>query len=216
MSTTIAIIIITAIVSFTSFNSPKAINDLSMWPVMIDGKKQYYRFITSGFIHGDYMHLIFNMFTLYFFGPIVERSLIPLIAHVSPADPSSFNLIVSLYYIGFYLLALIASDLPSYFKHRRDYGFRSIGASGAVSAIIFASILLDPWMSIGIMGIIPVPAIIYAVLYVVYCIYAGRRGGDNINHDAHLWGGLFGFAFSLILCPPLFKFFLDQLAHPRF
>jgi membrane associated rhomboid family serine protease len=199
MSISLAIIIITCIVSFTSFNRPRAIDDLSMWPMMIDSKKQYYRFITSGFIHGDFMHLLFNMFTLYFFGPLVEQQLFP-----------------PLYFIGFYLLGLILSDLPSYFKHRRSYGYRSIGASGAISAIVFASVLLDPWAKIGIFGIIPIPAILYAVLYVVYCVYAGRRGGDNINHDAHLWGGLFGIVFSIVLYPSLLSYFLQQLMHPRF
>lgn len=199
MSISLAIIIITCIVSITSFNRPNAIDDLSMWPVMIDSKKQYYRFITSGFVHGDWQHLIFNMFTLYFFGPVIEEALLPPV-----------------YFVGFYLLGLIISDLPSYFKHRKSYGYRAIGASGAISGLVMASVLLDPWAKIGIFGIIPVPAILYAVLYIFYCIYAGRRGGDNINHDAHLWGGLYGVIFCVILYPSLIQYFLQQLMHPRF
>ena len=198
MSLTLAIIIITCIVSITSFTRPNAIDDLSMWPMMIDNKKQYYRFITSGFVHGDWQHLIFNMFTLYFFGPVIEQLFPPVT------------------FILFYVLGLIVSDVPSYLKHRRSYGYRSIGASGAVSAVIFATILLDPWNVIRLYGIIKVWAILYAVLYIIYCVYAGRRGKDNINHDAHLWGALYGVVFTIIYTPSIVQYFLGQLMHPPF
>jgi membrane associated rhomboid family serine protease len=205
MSITLGIIIITAIISFTSFNRPKAIDDLSMWPVMITTKKQYYRFITSGFVHADFMHLLFNMFTLYFFGENLER--------FSSAGQPLFPPFI---FIGFYLAALVASDIPSFIKHRHTYAYRSIGASGAVSALMFATILFDPWGQIGIFGIIPVPSILYAVLYMIYCVYSGRRQNDHINHDAHLWGGLFGWAFTFALYPWLFSYFFTQLMHPHF
>jgi membrane associated rhomboid family serine protease len=205
MTITLGIIIITVLVSLTSFSRPKAIDDLSMWPLMINTKKQYYRFITSGFVHGDLMHLLFNMFTLYFFGSSLEN--------FSVGGQHLFSAPVL---IGFYLLALIVSDIPSYIKHRRSYGYRSIGASGAVSAFLFATILFDPWGQIGIFGIIPVPSILYAVLYMVYCVYSARRQADNINHDAHLWGGLFGWIFVIALYPWVFSYFLQQLLHPHF
>ncbi|TDW96775.1 rhomboid family intramembrane serine protease [Dinghuibacter silviterrae] len=198
MTITIGIIILTALISLTSFSNPKAIDDLSMWPVKIDQKKQYYRFITSGFIHGDLMHLFFNMFTLYFFGTALEET-------------GVFSAPVL---ILFYLTAIVVSDIPSYIKHRRSYGYRSIGASGAVSAFLFATILFDPWMKIGIFGIIPVPGILYAVLYTAYCVYSSRRRADNINHDAHLWGGLYGWVFVIILVRGVVPFFLNQLMHP--
>ena len=205
MTITLGIIIITAIISLTSFNNPKAIDDLSMWPLMISTKKQYYRFITSGFVHGDFMHLLFNMFTLYFFGDALES--------VRFMGQPLFPPVVL---IGFYLLALVVSDIPSFIKHRRSYSYRSIGASGAVSAFMFASILMDPWGQIGIFGIIPVPSILYAVLYMIYCVYSSRRAVDNINHDAHLWGGLFGWLFTLILYPWMFQYFISALLHPHF
>jgi membrane associated rhomboid family serine protease len=199
MTITLGIIILTVLVSLISFNNPKAIDDLSMWPVKIDQKKQYYRFITSGFIHGDVMHLFFNMFTLYFFGTALE----------------SFGLFTAPVFILFYLSAIVISDIPSYIRHRRSYGYRSIGASGAVSAFLFATILFDPWGKIGIFGIIPVPAILYAVLYMVYCVYSSRQRADNINHDAHLWGGLYGWIFVFVLHSEVFPFFIDRLLHPR-
>lgn len=205
MSITLGIVIITVIVSLTSFYNPKGIDDLSMWPLMINTKKQYYRFITSGFVHGDFMHLLFNMVTLLSFGEALEG--------LSLGGQPLFSRPV---FISFYLAALVLSDIPSYIRHRRSYTYRSIGASGAVSALLFATILFNPWGEIQLFFIIPVPSILYAVLYMVYCVYSSRRRADNINHDAHLWGGLFGWAFTLILYPWLFQYFLQQLVHPHF
>jgi membrane associated rhomboid family serine protease len=199
-SITLAIVIITVIVSLVSFNNAKVINDLSMWPVMIDNRKQYYRFLTSGFVHGDFMHLAFNMFTLYSFGAVVE----------------SYIFVTPLGYIAFYLLALIVSDIPSYLKHKQDYGYRSIGASGAVSAVLFACILLSPWANIRLMGIIKIPFLVYAVLWIVYSLYARRRNMDNINHDAHLFGALFGVVAAIVVRPELVQIFLEELMHPNF
>ncbi|HTJ11495.1 MAG TPA: rhomboid family intramembrane serine protease [Dinghuibacter sp.] len=198
MSITLGIIIITVIISLSSFNRPKAFDDLSMWPHMIDTKKQYYRFITSGFIHGDFLHLFFNMITLYFFGRMIEANLTPMM------------------YILFYVSALIISDIPTYFRHRRNFSYRSIGASGAISALLFASILFDPWQNIYLYFSIPCPAILYTVLYMAYCVYASKRQLGNINHDAHLWGGLYGWVFMIAWQPAIVPFFIDQLMHPHF
>lgn len=199
---TLAIIALTAIISFTSFNNHKAFYDLALRPYEVQRKKQYYRFITSGFVHNDFMHLLFNMLTLYFFGNVVEEGIYgPLLGRFA--------------FPAFYLLALIASDLPSYIKHRNDYNYSSIGASGAVSAVLFAYILVAPW-SIMRVYFIPMPAILFGVLYVAYCIYSGKRQADNINHDAHLWGGIFGFVFTGIIHPEFFTNFLYMLLHPTF
>lgn len=197
MSITLGIIIITVIISLTSFNSAKAFDDLSMWPHMIKTKKQYYRFVTSGFIHGDFMHLLFNMITLYFFGQVMEAVMSPVL------------------YIVFYLSALIVSDIPTYFRHRRSFSYRSIGASGAVSAVLFASILFNPWANIGLFFVIPCPAILYAVLYLAYCVYASRKQLGNINHDAHLWGSLYGWIFIIALDPSIVQSFIYLVLHPH-
>ena len=198
MTITIVIIVITCIVSLLAFNNHNAIDNLSMWPMMIDSRKQYYRLLTCGFVHADYLHLIFNMFTLYFFGRAVEQGF-------SPG-----------FFLALYLSGIVMSSLPSYFKHRKTYGYRSIGASGGVSAVLFAAILLDPWVDIGLYGVIPIPGIVYAGLYIVFCIWAGRRSADNINHDAHLWGSVYGWAFALVVQPAVFKDFFVLLMHPHF
>jgi membrane associated rhomboid family serine protease len=119
------------------------------------------------------------------------------------------------YYLALYIGALIFSNIPTYIKHRNDYNYRSLGASGAVSAVLFAFILLKPWQTIYLF-FIPVPAIIYAVLFLVYSAYMSRKGGDHINHDAHFYGALFGIIFTILLHPDVVNIFLAELSHPHF
>ena len=198
MTISIAIIIITCLVSFTSFNRGDRIDELSMWPYMVKEKKQYYRFITSGLVHADFMHLGFNMLTLYFFGRFIEMVFLQIFQS-------------KIYYLLFYLLALVVSDLPTFIKHRNNYSYRSIGASGAVSAVVFAAILFNPWAQIYVF-FIKLPAILYGVLFLGYSIYASRRGDSSgINHDAHLWGAVFGIVFPLLFRPELAPYFLQQI-----
>ena len=177
-----------------------------MWPYGVKRHNQFYRFITSGFIHADYIHLFFNMFTLLFFGQVVEIYF------------SLYGLGGNIAYIVLYFLALIASDLPTYFKQKDNYNYHCLGASGAVSAIVFAAVVFDPWGSIYLYGALKISALVYAVLYIVYCVTMSKRGGDNINHDAHLWGSLFGFGFTIALIaamqPALFESILEQLKNP--
>jgi membrane associated rhomboid family serine protease len=199
---TVIIIIITCIISFTAFSSEKIINDLIFWPPMIQEKKQFYRFITSGLIHADIPHLAFNMITLYFFGRLVEEYLfIPKIGKTG--------------YLLFYIAGIIVSEIPSYIRHRNNYSYRSLGASGAVTAVLFSFILLAPWQTIYVF-FLPVPAIIFAALYVGYSIYMDRKGGDNVNHSAHLWGAAWGVVFTLFMEPAIINRFIEQLMNPRF
>lgn len=201
MTISIAIIIITCLVSITSFNNERRIDDLSMWPYLVKEKNQYYRFITSGFVHADFMHLGFNMFTLYFFGSFIEEMFLVIFKGKG-------------YYLLFYVLALVLSDIPTYIKHKNNYAYRAIGASGAVSAVVFAAILFQPWAKI-LVFFIPMPAILYGIIYLGYTIYMSRRGSGpgGINHDAHLWGAVFGILFPLIFEPKIGPYFLNQLLH---
>ena len=193
---------ITALVSFGAFQNVDLLNKCMFYPVDIKNKREFWRFITHGFIHADLQHLLFNMLTLFFFGRYVE---------------SAFNSIFGniIVYPLFYILALIASSLPSYKKHQDDYYYRSLGASGAVSAVLYATVVFEPWSSIYIY-FIKVPAIIYAVLYLVYSNYMSRKGTDNIGHDAHFYGALFGFIFPFVFKPYLISYFIDQLKNPSF
>jgi membrane associated rhomboid family serine protease len=206
-SVTLLIIIFTCMVSIPGFSNHKIIDNMIFWPPAIKERNQYYRFITCGFIHADYMHLIFNMFTLYFFGRNIE------------AYFKLYDLHGSLSYIGLYLSALVISIIPTYLKHQNSYEYRSLGASGAVSAVVTATILFDPWSPIYIYGAIKLSAFLYAILYIAYCIYASKRSADNINHDAHLWGSVYGFIFSGLLIfafkPDLFHALIEQLKEPH-
>jgi len=203
---TIGLIVANVIFSLLGFSNGALVDKTIMWPYRVARENQYIRFITSGFLHADYIHLFFNMFTLFFFGRNLEIyfSMYGLGGHVS--------------YLSLYFLGLIISDIPSYIKHKDDYNYRSLGASGAVSAVVFATILFSPWSSIYIYGALKISATVYAVLYIFYCVYMGKRGGDNINHDAHLWGSVFGLVFTLALIaylqPSLFTGIIEQLKHP--
>ena len=187
---------------------PSSVNAGLFWPYRVLKHREYYRFVTGGFLHADLMHLIFNLFTLYFFGRNLEWVFIQGDLGGVPA------------FVVFYGLALVASDIPSFIKHRHHSSFRSLGASGAVSAVVFGTILFSPWEKIYLYGALGIPALLYAVLFVAYSMYMGKRGQDNINHDAHLWGGLFGLVGMLIwvlLCnPKLLHFIQNALLNPVF
>jgi len=201
LSATLVLIAVTVAVSLLAMNNEKMLDRLIFWPPAIACGGEYQRFVTYGFVHADAAHLLFNMITLYFFGRATET----LIA--AKLGPFGFYL--------FYLAALVVSILPSYFRHRDDSRYRSLGASGAVSAVLFAFILLQPWALIFVF-FVPMPAILYAVIYVAYTIWADRRARDSINHSAHLWGGAFGVAALLVMEPSIVSHFLRQLANPQF
>ena len=201
MSLTILIVAVTVLVSRLAFNNPRLADRLVLWPPAIDRQHQYDRLITHGFIHADFQHLLFNMITLYFFGRAVEGWFVPYIGQVG--------------FVLFYLSAILVAILPTYLRHRHDSRYRSLGASGAVSAVLFTFILVQPW-SLIIVFVIPVPAIVYGVLYVGYSIWMDRHGHDNVNHSAHLWGAGYGILFTLMMEPRVGYAFLGQLLRPSF
>ena len=202
-SYTVIIIVITSIISFLAFNNMKLMDSLIFWPPAISMRNQYYRFITCGFIHADFMHLAFNMFTLYFFGKGLEE------LYMGELGLQHY------YFLVLYFLALIFSNIPTYLKRRDDYNYRSLGASGAVCAVLFAVILIRPWDEILLFGGIRMPSLLYAILFLVYSIYMSRRGGDKVNHVAHLWGALFGVVFTIAVDRSVLPTFLNELSHPR-
>lgn len=199
---TLILIAITCVVSWLAFDNRKLADRLILWPPAIDKHKQYDRLITYGFIHADFAHLLFNMITLYFFGRNIEQVMVLVTGSV-------------LTYPLFYLAALVVSILPTYLKNQKNPNYLSLGASGAVSAVLFAFILLKPWTII-LVFFIPAPAILYAMFYVGYSIWMDHRGGDRINHSAHLAGAAFGVLFMVLMEPKVIGLFWQQLLNPRF
>jgi membrane associated rhomboid family serine protease len=187
LTITLIIIIITAIISFTAFSNQKIIDDLIFYPPAITRQNQWYRFFTCGLIHADITHLLFNMFSLYMFGEFVERSF---------SAPILFAEKGKLLYILMYFLALFVCLIPTFIKHKDDYYYRSLGASGAVSAVVFAGILLDPTAKLGFFFIPPIiPGYIFGPLYLILSTVLEKRSQDNVNHSAHIWGAIFGIVF---------------------
>lgn len=190
MSITLIIIIITVIISISALSSDKIMNDLIFDPPAVTYQKQWYRFFTSGFLHADYIHLAFNMYGLYIFGKYVEVDFSRL-----------FGELGSVFYLLMYILALFFCLLPTYSQHKTNSSYRSLGASGAVSAIIFAFILLNPRAPMGLLFLpgIDIPGFAFGLLFLVISTFLDKRGGGNVNHSAHIWGALFGVAFLIIV-----------------
>ncbi len=187
---TITILLLTCVVSFTGFSNQKVMEDLIFYPPAIARQNQWYRFISSGLIHADFLHLAFNMYTFYMFGDIVEKTF-----------GQVYGSSAKVFYILLYVTSLIVCLLPTYLQHKENYYYRSLGASGAVSAVIFAGIFLYPTMKLQIFPIpVDIPAFIFGSLYLGVSAYLAKRGQGNINHSAHIWGALYGIVFLIITC----------------
>lgn len=197
MTFTLIIIVLTVLVSLASFNDKGLENKLILWPRYMDTPDQYYRLLTSGFIHADWNHLLLNMFSLYFAGVIVE----------------SYG---SIQFAVLYLTGIIVASLPSFLKNRNNSHFRSLGASGGVAAIMFFFIYHNPWGRITLFFIpIPIPALLFGVIYLGTEAYMAKRGSGNVNHDAHFWGSAYGFLFAILTDPTHGLSFLYDIMNPR-
>lgn len=199
---TLTIILITCVVSLLAFRDHAIYSKLIFNPYIIYKNKEWFRFIGSGLIHADAFHLLVNVFVLYVFGSVIEESFEAL-----------FPGKAMLYYLMLYVGGMMASVIPSYLKNRNNPGYNALGASGAVSAVVFSYILLFPLRKLCLYGILCLPGIIFGALYLFYCYYMGKKGRDNINHDAHMWGAIYGFFFTVLLKPQLFLNFFDQVLH---
>lgn len=198
---TVIIIAITCIVSILCFNGTLNGNKLIFNAYQVWHRKEWYRMLTSGMIHSGWGHLFFNMLTLYFFGRVVEQ-------YFSAAFGGVIGTVL---YVVLYVSALAISSLGDLVKYRNNWNYNALGASGAVSAVLFASILFAPKMGIYIYLIpIPVPGYIFAPLYLLYCWYMAKRNMDNIGHTAHFWGAVYGILFPIICKPDVLSFCLSQ------
>jgi membrane associated rhomboid family serine protease len=199
-----ATVIIIGITVFTSYMAWQKLNLMERWmftPYQINKRNQWDRFILSGFIHKDGTHLLFNMFTFYFFGRVVESFLM-----IKFGQALGIGM-----YLLFYVGAIVIADIPTYFKHQSHSFYRALGASGGVAATVFGSIILMPLSDICLFGIFCLPGFALGVLFLIYSFVQSKKGGDGINHDAHLYGALFGIAFILIVSPQSALNFVDQI-----
>jgi membrane associated rhomboid family serine protease len=190
----LSILAVTIVMSILAFNRENLMRQWLLTPYSIRRGGSYRTFITSGFIHADYPHLFFNMFTFYFFAFPLEGIM----------GPVKFTVL--------YFASMIISSIPSYLKNRDNPQYASLGASGAVSGVVFGYILYDPLSRIYIMFIpLGIPAFVYAFLYLGYCVYASRRQSDNINHSAHFWGSLTGFLITIVFDPGVVVNFIARI-----
>lgn len=194
------IFVVTIATSLYAFNNPTVYGNMMLHPYSIHrDKRKWYTVLTSGLIHADWGHLLFNMFTFYFFAFSLER------IFVSGSGP-----IGHVYFGLLYVVSLFLSDIPTIMQQKNNPGYYSLGASGAISAVLFSFILFEPTAMLGLFMIIPIPAYLFAVLYIGYCIWASKNSQDRINHDAHLFGALSGLLITIILYPWVIRHFLGQ------
>ena len=202
MSLTLLLVIMTSVLSYQAFNNADMRNKMLFHPVSIRESGESYRFLTHGFVHADWQHLLINMLVLYQFGQIAEQ-IFSLIFGGSMG---------AIMFVFFYLSSIVFSAVPSYFKHKENRYYAALGASGATSALVFTYIFLDPWHWFLFP---PLPAILFGAGYLWYSSYMDKKGMDNIGHDAHFWGAVYGILFivlsSLIYRPALLQRFIELL-----
>ncbi len=201
---TLIIVILTVLVSVAAFRKPSLLNRFDLSPFDIAQNKEYYRIFTHAFLHTDYMHLGINMLVLYSFGSGIEQIF---------GNLEDQGIIFSgpFFYILLYVASVALASLSTIIKYRASRGYSAVGASGAVSAVVFTFIFFAPLQKIYFYMVLPIPGIIFGVLYLIYSSYMGRRNKDNINHAAHFWGAVVGFLFPILLEPELFMVFLENL-----
>lgn len=201
---TIFFVALTSLISIIAFNRRDIFDKFTLNPYAVVHKKEWYRVLSHGFIHADWVHLIVNMLVLYSFGTSIEKIFKQLAAENIINSPAlSYSLL--------YFLGMIIASVSSIYKHKDDVWYNSVGASGAVSAVLFAHIFFLPLKSVYFYALIPIPGILFGVLYLGYSHYMSKRGKDNINHEAHFLGAVFGFLFPIALDFQLIQYFLNQL-----
>lgn len=199
---TVIIIAFTGLVSVLAFSNRELFVRMLFNASMIYEQKQWHRFLTHALIHADWIHLGLNMYVLWMFGKMVENIYIGLFGDAKGET----------YFLMLYVISIVASSYPTYLKHKDNIFYNSVGASGAVSAVVFSAILLNPWMELYILILpVPVPAPVFGALYLIYCWYAARHSHDNIAHDVHYWGALFGILFTVIIYPKSILNFTDTV-----
>lgn len=200
MSITLIIIVITAAVSIPAFKNLSLFYKLDFSPYQAENRKEWYRFVSHAFVHADWWHLILNMLVLFFFGDITQNYFEAYLGEQG-----------TYYFVLLYVGGILFATLPSYRKHRNNPNYHSVGASGAVSAVLFSSVMFSPATSICLYGLLCFPGILWALIYLVYSYRQGKKGGDHIDHDAHFWGAIYGVLFTFIAIPEAIPMFYKQV-----
>jgi membrane associated rhomboid family serine protease len=200
MSVTLIILIFTVAISVLAFNDPSYFYKLRHHPVTEHKEREFYRWITSAFLHVDYFHLALNMFVFYQFGGIVENQFVGYFG----------ELMGRLMFIALYFGSVVAGDIPTFYKHKFNSEYAAVGASGGVAGILFAYMLFCPFCQISVY-FIPMYSIVAGILYLVYEQWASRNANDNVGHDAHFWGAVFGIIFTAVVIPDAFTSFVEQI-----
>lgn len=199
---TIILIIIICLVSIAGFNNRSTLEKLMHYPYLEKRNQEWYRFITGGFVHADWQHLLINMFVLYSFGGIIENIFRGYL------NPNYTNLA----YILLFFFCIVVGNIPSYIKHKDNPYYSGVGASGATSGLVFVYILFYPFQKIYVI-FFPMPGILFAILYLFYSSYAAKQQRDNIGHDAHIAGGIGGLIFAILLIPESVQSFVNQIKY---
>jgi len=205
LTATNIIVAITCLVSLGMMDNSQGKSQLIFHPVTIKKHQQWYRFFSSGLIHADGMHLAINMFVLWSFGNAIEQYYYP-----AAFGGSSMSK-----YLVLYVGGIAVSSIPSYYRHKNNSSYAALGASGGVSAVVFAAIVFEPWQNLYLYGVIAIPQILAGAGYLYYSWYKDKKATDNIGHMAHFAGAVWGFAFTCLMNMNLLMRFLEKtLAGP--
>jgi membrane associated rhomboid family serine protease len=194
------IVVVTSLISIFAFSNHRAVEELSLKPVLVYHRFHIHRIFTHSFIHADWVHLIVNMYVLFIFGEVCMNNF-----------ALYFGDKAGLYFLELYFFSLAFSSVYSIIKYKNNPNYSAVGASGAVMAVVFTTIFFDPWNKLWFFGVVPVPGIVFGLLYLGYSVYMGKKNRDNIGHDAHFFGALFGLIFPVIVEPQLLNLFADKL-----
>lgn len=189
-------------VSLFAFNNRNVFNSYLYAPYLVWRDRQWYRIITAGFLHANWLHLLVNLFVFWEFGSFLES------AYISVFGKIGSMLFLSALFLG----GIIVANIPALFKHRHDRFFQSIGASGGVSAVLFSYILINPWSTLYLYFVIPLYSLVVGVLFLIYSYWASKNSRDNIDHLAHFWGSIYGIVFTAAVYPESLRMFFEQLA----
>ena len=201
MIVNVLVMVSIVLVSWKAFSDTALYNKLLFSPYVILRENHWYRFITSAWVHADFMHLFLNMYVLYYFGGFLEMVFVEW-----------FGMVGSAFYLFLFIGSVIIAGMPSYAKHKDNAYYAAIGASGGVSGVLFANILLQPMEYLYFFGVIPIPGLLFGILYMVYSQYMSKKGTDNLGHDAHFWGAIGGMALLIAIKPAVVLGFINQIA----